>query len=264
MNLSLKLLGITALGLLIASCSATPVVSQKIKGVSYVASHDTIAQVHIDPIKAAHASHAAIIPYGFIRDTANPRVIFNSERQWFGERRDGVKHTIAQLHNNNIKVMLKPQLWIWRGEFTGDMLMPHDKAWKEFEDSYAGYILLYAKLAQEENVELFCIGTELYNFTNARPEFWQKLIKDVREVYKGKITYAENWDKVALVSFWEDLDYIGADAYYPVSTAQTPTIADAKNGWKKHKNMNDHDQIFFLVNLKDLVEKGYKVFKREL
>lgn len=223
--------------MLLISCYASPVVQDKIKGVSYVASHDTIAQNHIDPLLKINATHTAVIPYGFIRDTANPEVIYNTERQWYGERREGVKQAIEQLHNNNIKVMLKPHLWIWRGEFTGDMLLPSEAAWKQFEDSYAAYILLYAKLAQEENVEILCIGTELYNFTNARPAFWRKLIKDVREVYTGKITYAENWDKVDKVQFWEDLDYIGADAYFPVSMMQTPTIADAKKGWKTHKEL---------------------------
>ncbi len=228
---------ICAGALILGSCSATPFVNQKINGVSFVASGDTLTQPHIDPVLRVGASHVAIMPFGFMRDVNNPQLFFNSERQWYGERYAGAKQYIEALHKNDIKVMLKPHIWIGRGTFTGDLQLESEASWQSFEQSYKKFVLLYAKLAQETGVELYCIGTELYNFTAARPNFWNELITEVREVYTGKLTYAENWDKVNKVSFWSRLDYIGADAYFPVSEAQTPTLAQARIGWEPHKNM---------------------------
>lgn len=223
--------------LVLGGCSATPYVSQKIDGVSFVASGDTLVQKDINPVLRVGASHVAIMPFGFVRDLDNPQLYFNAERQWYGERYEGAKQYIEALHQNEIKVMVKPHIWIGRGTFTGDMQMKSDADWVVFEKSYREFILLYAKLAQETGAELYCIGTELYNFVNDRPDFWNSLIAEVREVYSGKLTYAENWDKVDKVNFWSQLDYIGADAYYPVSEAETPTIAEAKAGWQPHKKM---------------------------
>ncbi|MGB3774991.1 MAG: glycoside hydrolase, partial [Leeuwenhoekiella sp.] len=81
------------------------------------------------------------------------------------------------------------------------------------------------------------IGTELFNFVNARTEFWKQLIGKVKKIYKGQLTYAENWDKVDQNPLWGELDFIGADAYFPVSEEKTPSVAEARAGWKPHKMM---------------------------
>lgn len=73
--------------------------------------------------------------------------------------------------------MVKPQIWIHRGEFTGNMKMPTEEHWKQLEASYEKFILLYAKLAEETQSDILCIGTELKTFVNERPEFWTNLIQ---------------------------------------------------------------------------------------
>ena len=176
------------IGCVLLGCSASPSVSQKINGVSFVASGDTLVQKDINPVLEVGASHVAIMPFGFVRDLDNPQLFFNNERQWYGERYAGAKQYIETLHKNGIKVMLKPHIWIGRGTFTGDMQMQSEADWLEFEKSYREFILLYAKLAQETEVELYCIGTELYNFVKERPQFWAALIPEVRSIYTGKLT----------------------------------------------------------------------------
>jgi ppGpp synthetase/RelA/SpoT-type nucleotidyltranferase len=132
--------------------------------------------------------------------------------------------------------MMKPQIWIWRGEFTGTLKMQSEEDWKKLEASYESFMLAYAQLAQETKTDLLCIGTELEQFVKNRPEYWSDLIAKVRTVYKGRITYAANWDEYPRTPFWEQLDYIGIDAYFPLSEEKTPTVAQLKMGWKKHKD----------------------------
>lgn len=227
---------IILLGLLLLGCQAQSFVTEKIDGVSYVASRDSIKARHLQPLVDLGVNYAAVMPFGFIRSNTEPELFFNSDRQWFGETYNGAGQYIRQLHSKKIKVMLKPQIWIGRGAFTGDMLLESEEHWQKLEKGYEAYILLYAKLAQEEQVELFCIGTELFNFVEQRTDFWHALIKKVKKIYSGKLTYAENWDKVKRNPLWEELDYIGVDAYFPISDARTPTVAEARSGWKKYKN----------------------------
>ncbi|WP_242202220.1 glycoside hydrolase family 113 [Aestuariivivens insulae] len=215
------------------SCTGQP--SQKINGVSFVASNDAIDVSHIHPVINVHANYAAIMPFGFIRNLEHPELSFNSERQWFGERKEGVRQYVETFREANIQLMIKPQIWVWHGEFTGHIKMQTEADWKTLETSYAKFILEYAALAQELQVELFCIGTELESFVENRPDYWNDLILEVRKIYKGKLTYAANWNEFEHTPFWDKLDFIGIDAYFPVSHSKTPTVEECLVGWEKHK-----------------------------
>lgn len=215
--------------------TVSPAQDSKINGVSFVASRDAVTQDHVNPVIEIQANHAAVMPFGFIRTLQNPEVIYNTERQWFGETTEGAKQYIASLHKNRIKVMLKPQIWIWRGEFTGYLKMDSEEDWLQLETSYRNFILDYARVAAATKVEIFCIGTELEQFIVHRPAYWDELILEVKKIFKGKLTYAANWDEYKRVPFWDKLDYIGVDAYFPISDATTPPIDDARNGWQRWK-----------------------------
>lgn len=225
------------LGILFYGCASTPYKPDKINGVSFVASRQAIDSTNVAPVVKVNANYAAIMPFGFIKNLEHPEVIHNTDRQWFGETRAGAKQYIEELRKKNIRVMIKPQIWVWRGEFTGNIMMTSEESWKELEDSYSNFILEYAVLAQEVSAEILCIGTELELFVKYRPEYWSGLIQKIRVIYKGKLTYAANWDEFRRTPFWDQLDYIGVDAYFPVSDKQTPTFEDCLEGWKTHKPM---------------------------
>lgn len=207
----------------------------KINGVSFVASGDSLLLENIAPLKGIHANYAAIMPFGFIKSLRHPEIIYNQPRQWFGETKEGAMQYIKLLHKNKIRVMLKPQIWVWHGEFTGLVEMASEEDWQELETTYRNFILDFAQVAKEGNVEIFCIGTELEKFIENRPEFWRNLIAKVRKIYHGKLTYAANWDEYKRVPFWDALDYIGVDAYFPISESRTPSVAKAKAGWHRWK-----------------------------
>lgn len=251
----MRTLGLLILCLLQFSCASQKY--QKINGVSFVASREKVGQHHVEEILNIHANHAAVMPFGFIREINSPDIIFDTERQWFGETKSGAKQYIEMLHKNDVKVMLKPQIWIWRGEFTGTLKMDTESDWKALEVSYEKFILAYAELARETNTSILCIGTELEQFVKNRPIFWKNIIKKIRTVYNGKLTYAANWDEYPRTTFWEDLDFIGIDAYFPLSDKRTPSVAELKNGWKKHK-----DRMIALSMEKDkpiiFTEYGYR------
>ena len=228
----MKKLGFLAL-LFLAACGGPA--PEKINGVSFVGSREPAHQEHVDALVDIHADYAAVMPYGFVREPDRPEIIFDTDRQWYGETREGARQYIQLLKKNGIRVMLKPQLWIWRGLFTGELAMATESDWEKLEREYADFVLAYADLAEETGVALFCIGTELGAFVKARPGFWKELIASVRERYNGRITYAANWDEYLRIPFWKDLDLIGIDAYFPLSDARDPGLEDLRSGWKRWK-----------------------------
>ncbi|MCB0456461.1 MAG: glycoside hydrolase TIM-barrel-like domain-containing protein [Flavobacteriaceae bacterium] len=213
----------------------TQTLPQKINGVSFVASPDSLKLENIAPLQRVNANYTAVMPFGFIRSLDHPEIIHDTERQWFGETSKGAKQYIRLLHQQGIKVMVKPQIWIWRGEFTGDLKMNSEEEWKALELSYRNFILTYVDLAEQQKVDAFCIGTELEEFVMNRPQFWKQLIQEIRAIYHGKLTYAANWDEYKRVVFWGELDFIGVDAYFPISESKTPSIEESKLGWKPWK-----------------------------
>lgn len=231
----MKKIGFLLVCCLQLSCSSQNTI--KINGVSFVASREEVVQEHLQAVVNVNANHAAVMPFGFIKTLNSPDVIFNTDRQWFGETKKGAKQYIDMLHKNGVAVMLKPQIWIWRGEFTGNLAMETEVDWKNLENSYRDFILTYVRLAEETNVELFCIGTELKAFVKNRPDYWNKLIDEIKTIYSGKLTYAANWDEYSKIPFWERLDYIGVDAYFPLSEERLPSMDSLKMAWQPWKTL---------------------------
>ncbi|HEX5656421.1 MAG TPA: hypothetical protein VFX59_04465 [Polyangiales bacterium] len=128
---------------------------------------------------------------------------------------------IEQAKQRKLRVLLTPRVaveneasWAVRG------LKP--SSWERWWWSYQRIALHYAKVAATRKVTMLAIGSELSS-TEGQLDRWRKLIKAVRKIYKGKLTYlaaAENFDKVP---FWDALDVvsIAVDQAEPRSEAQS-------------------------------------------
>ena len=99
----------------------------------------------------------------------------------------------------------------------------------------------YARLAQSLQADEFCIGTEFFTLT--QPQFsgqWRQVIQAVRQVYFGPLTYSANWgDKktpeYATIDWWDQLDYIGISAYFPLSWNNFAT-EPLRQGWFNYQD----------------------------
>ena len=139
-------------------------------------------------------------------------------------------HSINMIHALGMKVMLKPHVDLADEEARSNII-PSD----EWFANYKTFIMHYADIAAKYNVELFCIGTELSNTTIIRwKDKWLDIINDIRKVYKGPLTYAANWDEYDTVSFWNEIEFIGMDAYFPLTDKVNPTKEELIAGWNKN------------------------------
>ncbi len=218
---------------------------KKLNGISFVAPHKPIDSTHIDDARNIHADWVSLMPYAFVGDNS-PECRYvkmgeplDDHHQWWGERPEGVLTCIDLAKNRGMKIMLKPHIWMRRGNYTGDFVLESEKDWELFEKTYHEYLMLYAQIAADKEVEVFCIATEMETMVKERPQFFAGLISDIRKIYSGKLTYAENWDCYSDFPFWNQLDFIGVDAYFPLSEKQNPDLEALKKGWAKHlKGMN--------------------------
>ena len=149
----MRFLGLLAFLFFQISCSSSQV--GKMNGVSFVGSREKVEQAHVDEILKINANHAAVMPFGFIREPNSPDIVFDTERQWYGETKKGARQYIEMLQKNGVKVMLKPQIWIWRGVFTGTLKMQSEQDWQKLERSYETFIMAYARLAAGDQYVAF-------------------------------------------------------------------------------------------------------------
>ena len=204
------------------------------RGISFVAPPRPFSADPMPPLQAVGTNWIAVIPYAFTR-AGQPSVRYNMQGyQWWGERPEGVRRSIELAHAAGIGVLLKPQVYI-PGSWTGELDFDSDDAWAAWEQDYEAYLLPLVEMAQELGVGAVCVGTEFKIAAVKREAFWRSLITKVRERFDGTITYAANWDAYASVPFWDAVDLVGINAYFPLDPATTPPVAQLVEAWQPWK-----------------------------
>lgn len=203
----------------------------EIRGVSFVGMHYENEVHHVAQLDSLGVNWMSQMPYAFMRN-GKPEIHFNHSRQWWGESARGIIATTVLARRYKINTLLKPQIWMG-GEYTGKFKLASAEEWRSWEKDYEKFILFFARVADSMQHESFCIGTELQPSIVQNPAFWNHLIDTIRSFYSGKLTYASNWDEYRRVPFWQKLDWIGINAYFPLSPDKTPSVKKLLAGWKR-------------------------------
>jgi glycosyl hydrolase family 113 len=211
-------------------------VDNKIRGVCWVGG-DSISIHNFDDLIANNVQWISQTPFGWQPHYNTPELQFESNGWYWGERDIGIEHTAQLAHQRGLKSVLKPHIWLRHsgGKWRGDIEMENAEDWDKWFENYSKFILHYANVARESNIEMLCIGTELLHPAIEFPDKWRALIKEIRGVYQGKLTYAANFHlEYEAITWWDALDYIGIQAYFPLAVDEAPTFEQIKRGWKPH------------------------------
>ncbi|MEN6386925.1 MAG: hypothetical protein ABFD79_17225 [Phycisphaerales bacterium] len=192
-----------------------------------------------------------------------------------------IRRAIQLARDNKLKVILKPVVNVYDGTW---------RAWIKFDDApgvknmakwdiwwadFREFLIHYAKIAQETNCEMLCLGCEM----ESTEEFdirWRNLITEIRQIYGGPITYNFNHGRENCVTWLDAVDVIGISAYYPVGTddvltalkddiskvpASDTSVAEQKRRWlpiKKdlQKISKTFDRPIFFIELGLCSAKG--------
>ncbi|MBZ5563498.1 MAG: hypothetical protein LAP13_13890 [Acidobacteriia bacterium] len=170
------------------------------------------ARQMLDALAAYGVNAVALVPYGFER-CGDPQVHLMGQGSW--ENDEGLRQLSRLAHARGMKVMLKPGVWV-RGGYGGDLEFdsPADRA--RWFATYGVFLEHYARLATEIHADIFCVGGEFSKLSPFDAE-WRKLIARVRGLYPGPLVYAANFgDEFEHLAFWDALDAIGLQEYYPL------------------------------------------------
>ncbi len=221
-----------------APVSEVPLLTERHRGVCFVAGPGRPTEEAFDRLAELNVNWISQTPFGWQRGADAPEVILvTSGRVWWGESDEGLVETARRARLRGIRTVLKPHIWIrdrGNGQWRGTIDFPTGAEWGQWWASYRRFILHYAELAEASGMEALCIGTELRSTVLNRPGEWRRLIADVRAVYRGELTYSANWYReFEEVPFWDALDYIGIQVYFPLadSTGGAVTLASLKAAW---------------------------------
>lgn len=134
-----------------------------------------------------------------------------------------------------LRVMVKPHL-----EMRGLDHLQHNRIamrteadWRRWFESYAGYIVPYARQARSAGADMFCVGRELDRTVIEREADWRALIAKIRSEFGGPLTYSANFDTWGGIGLWDALDFIGVSAYFPLSDRPDPDLEELEAGWDR-------------------------------
>jgi hypothetical protein len=192
-----------------------------------------VTGLDVGKLRRIHASWISQTPFGWQRQLDRPPVLLATRHYevYWGESDEGLQETARLARERGIKVLLKPHIWT-HGGWSGSIVMRKEADWAPWFATYRKFILHYAKLAQRCGMEAFAVGTELGG-TTSREQEWRSIIADVRKHYSGSIVYCANWaEDLEHVRFWDAVDWIGVQAYYPLTERTEPTIDDLLRAWQ--------------------------------
>lgn len=132
-----------------------------------------------------------------------------------------LRFAIDAAHARGLKVLLKPHVDTLDGTDRSRLTPSDVGAWFA---SYTAFITHFAQLAQATDVEELAVGTELDSMSADRAQ-WAGVIAGVRARYEGPLVYAANDDAYTRVAFWDLVDLVGIDAYWPLSARPTTDVA---------------------------------------
>ncbi|MEO1365602.1 MAG: hypothetical protein AAFX50_00400, partial [Acidobacteriota bacterium] len=171
----------------------------------------------------------SLMPFAYQPDPTAPGLSFLNASP-SSETDVGVIHAARRARAAGLYVLWKPHIWVSYDSWPGDIAMDSEAGWDAWWRSYRRYVLHHAILARFAGADLFSLGVELGKTVHREAE-WRHLIASVRRIDVSPLTYAGNWaGDYDRAPFWDALDVVGVDAYFPLATKADATDAELRRG----------------------------------
>ncbi|MBK8293355.1 MAG: hypothetical protein IPK93_00735 [Solirubrobacterales bacterium] len=188
---------------------------------------DAGSREDIQLLKNIGSTSVTIVPTWYVNNTSANEIKPNPKKT---PTDASLARAINLGQQAGLKVILKPHVDVIDETFRGE-IQPADRAVVPVlrgDDRP-----LRPDLAASKGADVFVVGTGAQDhFRRYRPS-GRRWLEGVSAKFGGPLTYAANWDEVDQVQFWDNLDMIGVDAYYPLtSEGQEPTEDDLVSAWQ--------------------------------
>jgi len=177
------------------------------------------------------ANWIAIADFGFMSAVTDPHIKFGGDRSL---TEADLTKCIEDAHAAGLKVLLKPDIWchdfMRLKKWHGDIAMTSDADWDAWFTDYTKFILYHARIAQSAKADGFCVGMELEG-TSTQEARWRNVVAEVRKLYTGPLTYAAAFGEWPHIQWWDTLDCIGVNGYFPLTGKESTDEDDLRRGW---------------------------------
>lgn len=132
-----------------------------------------------------------------------------------------LEEMITYAKSLGLRVALKPTVncknGTWRAHINFfDIDVICEPKWSNWFKAYTEFQIHYAKIAERCGCEMFIAGCEMVQSERREAE-WRKLIRDIREVYHGLVSYNTDKYQEDHVLWWDCVDVISSSGYYPIT-----------------------------------------------
>ncbi|MDY2628961.1 MAG: 1,4-beta-xylanase [Lachnospiraceae bacterium] len=126
---------------------------------------------------------------------------------------------IEYAKNTGLRVILKPTVnclnGVWRAFINFfDEDVPCEPKWSDWFRSHTEFQLHYAQIAEDTQCDMFITGCEMV-MSERREVEWRELIRRVKSVYHGPVSYNTDKYQEHNVKWWDCVDVISSSGYYP-------------------------------------------------
>ena len=182
----------------------------------------------LDDIRAVGADWVAIHPYAGIDEDGSVHF-----RELDPENPPAyLTRPIQEAHARGMKIAIMPHLAYWGSSFhwRGAIEFRTDAEWRRFFDDYERWVVGLARACR--GADGFVVGNELDRTVSHEKE-WRRIIGSVRAATTAALSYAANWSDYRRVPFWDALDAIGIQAYFPLAERPRPSVAVVEAAWRE-------------------------------
>ena len=223
------------------------------RGMSYVSfgANDlasSASDLSLENMRAVGTDTVAL-NFWWFQDTVNSNAMAEDFSR-YSSTVSSIEHAIDHIHSLGMKVLLKPMLDVDDGTWRAFINPSNPDLWFT---NYTNYLGMFADIAEAKGVDLFSIGCEMnaleHPAHNAR---WANLISNLRSRYSGALTYSANHSPAFdpdgpgpltdvgggfdAVGWWDQLDYIGIDAYFSIANHPNATLSELAAAWDARAN----------------------------
>jgi hypothetical protein len=137
-------------------------------------------------------------------------------------------HAVRYANRAGLDVVLKLHVDVEDGTWRGFVRPDDPVTW--FAE-YREFAVSWAEEAASTGTSQLVVGTELAG-TIEHEARWREVVAAVRERFAGEVLYAASWDEAERVPFWDALDGVGVDFWFPVADRANPGRLEILAAWQ--------------------------------
>lgn len=188
------------------------------------------ARYTLERLRELGVNTIGILLDGRMKNGASSEVIGPSSSELIAARQ-----ALDEARELGLATILVPHIYINDGTWRGDIKFHSSSDERAWWKSYSEFINTSAELAQASGSSVLSVGVELKSLSDQAQshQFMARLVTDIRGVYSGQLTYSANWDEAENVLFWDLVDLVGVNGYYPLEPDPEAGAAKVANRLSK-------------------------------